>query len=122
MESDSNHPLTLTGAISKALFYIEQLFFQGGQMSEENVENEDYSLEDMDLPDIIVITLTVRDGEPPLIDLGGCHPALASQMFRKATEVLDDALADLPIIENCGDRLFEAYETFIFDEGEGESW
>lgn len=66
-----------------------------------------------------MIVVIIEDGVEPRIDLDGCHPLVAANIFRSAAEMLE-SLPQRPTITTLG-QLVAADEDFLyieFDEDE----
>jgi hypothetical protein len=68
--------------------------------------------EDYDLgTGMTIISIVMDETGPPRIELDGCHPVIAANIFRQAAELLEDIMVK-PTILN-GDEIVTADETFF---------
>lgn len=68
--------------------------------------------EDYDLgTGLTVITIVIDEMNVPQIELDGCHPIIAANLFRQAAELLEELIVK-PTILN-GDEIITADETFF---------
>lgn len=68
---------------------------------------------------ITMITIILEDDQEPKIDLDGCHPLVAANIFRMAAEMIEDATTK-PTITTLGQviAMDEQLLYIEFDEDE----
>ena len=68
---------------------------------------------------LTIINIILDDDGPPRIDLDGCHPLVAANIFRNAAEMIEEMMMR-PTISTFG-HIIATDECYFIDEEDNES-